>query len=69
MPLWGGSDYTKHLESELADAKDQIKKLMDVIVTLKGVAPVFNRPERAPARTRLSLDAARRRAEAFERIS
>ena len=69
MLFSGDNKYLTFLENENRELKEQVQKLTDAILTLKGGIPAFQKREPATPKVRLSMDALRRRLEASERIS
>jgi hypothetical protein len=69
MALWGDKRYVELLERENADLKDQVKKLTDSILQIKGASPVFHESKKHVARTRLSIHALGKRLEQATKVS
>ena len=69
MDLWGDK-YTKFLEQENRDLKEQNKLLTDALLAMKGGAPVYSQKQPpAAGKSRVMLHDLARRLEAKERIS
>lgn len=69
MALWGDKRYVELLERENADLKDQVKRLTDSLLVLKGAPPAFLESKKHKPKVRMSLHALGRRLEEATKVS